>query len=313
MCFLRLMPEALRRREKPLMESPMKNNLLILLVFTCMHTHSQEFSKQASVSIFTGVINYQGDLNPNSFTLQHSHFAGGITIRKPVSRWFTVRAGFTTGTIEAADRYNRDNLKPRNLSFFTSISEVYAGLELTILDISSKRFTPYMYGGLAIFHFNPWTHDNNGAKIYLQPLGTEGQGLPMSKQKPYELTQLALPFGAGLKYALNEAINIGVEFSQRKSFTDYIDDVSGNYYDRDALMQARGPKTVELAYRAGELPGGAAYPSHGEQRGTPSEMDWYYFVGATFEIKLNAFSTLFRRNNAMHGNYNLRCPRNVNY
>lgn len=291
----------------------MKNILLVAMVSICLHTRAQEFSKQPTISIFTGVINYQGDLNPNSFTLRHSHFAGGLTLRKPLNRWFALRAGFTTGTIEAADRYNRDNLKPRNLSFFTSITEVYAGLELTVLDISSNRFTPYMYGGLAVFHFNPWTYDNNGNKTYLQPLGTEGQGLPMSKQQPYERTQLALPFGAGLKYALNDAINIGIEFAQRKTFTDYIDDVSGNYYDREVLLQARGAKAVELAYRGNELPGGAVYPVHGEQRGTPSEMDWYYFVGATFEIKLNAFGTLFRGRNTMHGNYNLRCPRNVNY
>lgn len=292
----------------------MKNTLLVVLVFTCIHARSQEFSKQASISIFTGGINYQGDLNPNSFTLRHSHFAVGATLRKPLNRWFTLRVGFITGTIEAADRYNRDNLKQRNLSFFTNLSEAHVGLELTVLDISSNRFTPYMYGGIAVFHFNPWTYDNNGNKTYLQPLGTEGQGLPMSKQKPYELTQVALPFGVGLKYALNDAINIGIEFSQRKTFTDHLDDVSGNYYDEDALLQARGLKAVELAYRGNELPGGSSYPVHGEQRGTPTEMDWYYFVGTTFEIKLNAISTLFRgRNNTMHGTYNQRCPRNVNY
>ncbi|HEX2627514.1 MAG TPA: DUF6089 family protein [Chitinophagaceae bacterium] len=292
-----------------------KSLLVCACLFTVTGLKAQEFSKDLTVSLFTGVINYQGDLNPNSFTFKNSNFSAGITVRKPISRWFALRAGVNMGTIEAADRNNRDYLKPRNLSFKTSIKEAYAGLELTLLNSSTSRITPYIYGGIAVFHFNPWTYDNNGEKTFLKPLGTEGQGLPQyPSQKPYNLTQLSLPFGGGIRYALNDGIAIGIEFSQRKSFTDYIDDVSTNFVDYNTLLQARGPKAVELAYRGDEIPGGAAnYPVHGEQRGTPSEMDWYYFLGTTLEIKLSALGNLFKRQNDVHGSYNLRCPRNVNY
>jgi hypothetical protein len=292
-------------------------NLKILPVFLCMlyciNSRSQEFSRAATISVFAGMINYQGDLNPNSFTLCQSNFAAGITLRKPLNRWFTLRGGFNIGKIQAADRNNRDYLKPRNLSFGTSIKEGYAALELTILDISSNRFTPYMYGGIAVFKFNPWTYDNNGQKTYLQPLGTEGQGLSQyPSKKIYGLTQVALPFGFGVKYAISDAVNFGVEFSQRKSFTDYIDDVSTDFADEDILLQARGPKAVELAYRGDEIPGGSmSYPVHGEQRGTPTEMDWYYFFGTTLEIKLNSIGNLFRRNTGSLRE--LKCPRLINY
>jgi len=135
------------------------------------------------------------------------------------------------------------------------------------------------------------------------------------EQKAYNLTQLSLPFGVGLKYKVNDALNIGIEFSQRKTFTDYIDDVSSHFVDRGVLLQARGPKAVELAYRGDELPGGVqSFPTHGEQRGTPSEMDWYYFFGATLEINLNAASRLFPRSGkGLHGSYSQRCPRNVGF
>ena len=94
------------------------------------------------------------------------------------------------GSIEAADRYNRDYLKPRNLSFNTSIKEASLGLETSLLDLSTTRFTPYVYGSISLYHFNPWAYDNSGKKVFLQPLSTEGQGLPQySKQKPYKLTQ----------------------------------------------------------------------------------------------------------------------------
>lgn len=181
-------------------------------------------------------------------------------------------------------------------------------MEITVLDISTKRFTPYIYGGIAVFHFNPWTTDNAGAKTYLKPLSTEGQGLSQyPEQKGYNLTQIALPFGVGLKYAVSDVFSIGIEFSQRKTFTDYIDDVSTYYIDKNVLLQAKGPKSVELAYRGGQSPvGSPLYPAHGEQRGTPSEMDWYYLIGITTEIKLNAMGHLFGSNKSIASQ---RCPR----
>lgn len=281
---------------------------VVSFLFFYQFSYSQELDKSTTISLFTGTINYQGDLNPNSFTFDHSNFATGFIIRKPLNRWFSLRGGFNMGKIEAADSWNRDYLKSRNLSFTSNIKEAYVGLEVAVLDISTKKFTPYIYGGIAVFHFNPWTNDNTGTKTYLQPLSTEGQGLKeYPEQKTYKLTQIALPFGAGLKYAVSDAISIGVEFSQRKSFTDYIDDVSTHYVDRDVLLQAKGPKAVELAYRGGQSPlGQPQYPTHGEQRGTPSEMDWYYFVGLTTEVKLNRIGHLFRNSRSVASQ---RCPR----
>lgn len=255
-------------------------------------------------------MNYQGDLNPNSFSTGHAQFTAGLIVRKPLNRWFTLRAGFVMGKIRAADSWNRDYLKPRNLSFGTSLSEAHAGLEVNVLDISTSRFTPYVYGGIAVFHFNPWTYDNAGEKTYLKPLSTEGQGLPQyPEQKPYALNQYALSFGGGLKYAVSDAINIGIEFNQRKTFTDYLDDVSSHYVNHDVLLMERGEKAVELAYRGGQTPMGMPqYPAHGEQRGTPTEMDWYYFFGLNTEVRLQAIGGLFRGSRQVSSQ---RCPRNV--
>jgi hypothetical protein len=73
------------------------------------------------------------------------------------------------------------------------------------------------------------------------------------------------------------------------------------------LLQAKGAKAVELAYRGGQSPlGSPLYPPHGEQRGTPSEMDWYYFFGFTTEIKLNSLGSLFGNSKTIASQ---RCPR----
>ncbi len=292
-----------------------KTLLFIACFFGYTASFSQEQDKSASIALFTGAMNYQGDLNPSSFKFSHSGLTVGLIFRKPLNRWFTLRAGFSSGKIMAADRWNRDYLQMRNLSFTTTLQEAHTGLEVNVLDISANHFTPYIYGGVAVFHFDPWTSDNSGMKTYLKPLSTEGQGLSAyPERKPYELTQIALSFGGGIKFAISDAIQIGIELNQRKTFTDYLDDVSSSFVDVDMLRQERGDKAVELAYRADELPNGQLlYPGHGDQRGTPSEMDWYYFFGFTSEIKLHAIGNLFNNRGNKKGIDSQRCPRNVNY
>jgi hypothetical protein len=289
---------------------PVKNQFLL---FTCLvlivcAAPGQEFDRSVSMALLAGPVNYQGDLKPNSFTLNHSKPGIGFFLRKPLNRLFTLRGGVLLGSIEAADKWNRDYLKPRNLSVSSSILEFHTGFELTVLDFSSKKFSPYLYGGLAVFHFNPWTKDSKGEKVYLKPLSTEGQGLTQyPSQKLYQLTQLALAFGGGFKFAISEKLAIGFEINQRKTFTDYLDDVSSHYVDPSVLLQEKGAKAVELAYREDELPTGRPlFPAHGEQRGTPTEKDWYYITGITLEIKLNALGKLSRSGKQAK---NQRCPR----
>ena len=293
------------------------NNLLAIIfcLFSCsINSWSQNEAKGTYIGLFVGKMNYQGDLNPNSFTFAHSKATTAITIRQSLNRWISLKGGFAIGHIEAADRYNRDYLKKRNLSFNTTIKEASLSMETSLLDLSTTHFTPYVYGSISLYHFNPWAYDKSGKKTFLQPLSTEGQGLSQfPKQKQYKLTQIALGFGAGARYAISDNINLGVEFSQRKTFTDYLDDVSSIYVDRNTLLQAKGAKAVEMAYRGDQLPGGQPYPNHGEQRGTPSEMDWYYFFGINFEIKFSAFAQLFKSMQAEGSSaiHNTRCPKNV--
>ena len=293
-----------------------KSLLLITLYLSILsiNSFSQDASKGTYIGFFLGEMNYQGDLNPNSFTFSHSKATLGISVRQSLNRWISFRGGFAVGHLDAADHYNRDYLKTRNLSFNTTIKEASIGLEASLLDLSTTRFSPYVFGDIVLYHFNPWAYDMSGKKVFLQPLSTEGQGLSQfPEQKPYKLTQIALGFGFGARYAINDNINIGVELLQRKTFTDHLDDVSSIYVDQNVLLQAKGAKAVEMAYRGDEIPGGLPYPNHGVQRGTPSEMDWYYFFGVNFEIKLSAFAKLFKgvgaeNSSALHFT---RCPKNV--
>jgi hypothetical protein len=215
--------------------------------------------------------------------------------------------------VEAADRYNRDYLQRRNLSFASGIKELFTFLEADVLDISTKKFTPFAYGGIVLYHFDPYTLDANNNRVYLQPLSTEGQGLPgYPDRKVYKLTQFAAAFGGGLRFAFTDCTSIALEFSQRKTFTDYLDDVSTSYIDRNALLATKGQLAVDLAYRGDEVHNPSPYPPDGEQRGTPSEMDWYYFMGISADIRINCLkeklSGLFSLQKMSRARQYKRCP-----
>lgn len=281
---------------------------LLLPVFS----YAQEPSR-LHLTIFGGAANYQGDLQGRRFTFNQSNLALGAGVKYDLTPNFAVRGGFLYGTVGATDKDNNETaLRARNLSFESRILEGHLLLEYTLFNMYEKKIAPYLFGGIAVYHFNPFTYDTLGNKIELKPLGTEGQGLSQyPDRKEYKLTQFAIPFGAGVKFRISEKVILGYEIGMRKLFTDYLDDVSSRYVDPAVLGGARGPKAVEMAYRGGELKDGdPTYPAEGTLRGGAKYKDWYYFQGLTLTIALG---------NGSGGNWGgggggknrLGCPRNV--
>ena len=183
--------------------------------------------------IYVGTSNYTGDLLEKRYTMSNSQLVVGLGAGYRFTDQISVRGLLSFGKITADDKDNSDHfLLARNLNFFTSITELSVTGHYDFLNLNYHRVTPYVFGGIAIFRYNPYTYDTLGNKVNLKPLSTEGQGLSQyPTQKPYQLTQLCLPFGGGAKYAVSDAFSVGIEFSQRKSFTDYIDDVSTHFFD----------------------------------------------------------------------------------
>lgn len=254
--------------------------LLFLFAAFAITANSQNFA----LNVFLGSSNYQGDLQSKRFTFNQAHFAGGIGLSYDVSKHFSVRGAFKLGQISGNDKYGRNSV--RNLSFSSRLSEGDIDLQYYIMPLGSHSLTPYVFAGIALFHFDPYTFDTAGRKFYLKPLSTEGEGF-ITGRNNYSLTQFAVPFGAGVKLPLSDNLNVGVELGFRKTFTDYLDDVSKTYVDQALLLDARGAKAVELAYRADEIKGASpVYPAGGTGRGNPGSKDWYYFAGVTLSIRL---------------------------
>jgi hypothetical protein len=241
------------------------------------------------LGLFAGTGNYQGDLVDGLFISKLNRFSAGVTGEFELKDHLMLRAGFTFAQIAGNDRYNsKEYLKVRNLSFESNVLELSLVGEYYTFSFENKRWSPYVFGGLALYHFNPYVLTTNNEKIFLQPLSTEGQGLPQYPGiKPYKLTQLAIPFGLGVKFAVNDNIRVGVETGLRKLFTDYLDDISTNYADENDLRTERGDLAAQLAYREDEVPGGnPTYPTKGSQRGSAAQKDWYYLTGVTLSFRL---------------------------
>ena len=61
-------------------------------------------------------------------------------------------------------------------------------------------------------------------------MGTEGQGTTtFPDRKKYSLIQFSAALGGGVKIAVSNSFNIIFEYSTRKTFTDYLDDVSTTF------------------------------------------------------------------------------------
>lgn len=266
---------------------------------------------QWNVNLYGGFSNYIGDLQSSPYTTKQSNGAFGAGVQYDLTGHFSLLSNLMYGRISAADGYSSQaDLRARNLNFESVITEWNVLAEYNLLDLREHRLTPYAFVGLAIFHFNPYSYDTTGKKVYLRPLSTEGEGLPQyPNRKPYALTQIAIPFGGGIKFRITDGVTLAYEIGMRKTFTDYLDDVSSTYVDEATLLAARGPEAVEMAYRGNEVKGGTGYPPAGTVRGNPKAKDWYYMSGLRVTIALNNNSygtAAHRRHNGI-----LDCPKKV--
>lgn len=263
----------------------MRRIILLYLAFLPVTVMAQRWH----ITGFGGVSNYQGDLQETRVTTHQSHGAFGLGAQYDFNARLSLRGGFVYGRISGDDKLNNDEfLRQRNLNFSSRLLEGNVSAELRLFDLDEKWVTPYIFAGIGVFGYDPYTFDTSGQKIYLQPLGTEGQGLDAyPDRKPYSRVQVALPFGGGIKFRVTERVTLGYEIGLRKTFTDYLDDLSKTYVDEATLLAGKGPKAVELAFRGDELKDVTlAYPDNGTIRGGTKVKDWYYFQGITIGFRL---------------------------
>lgn len=234
-------------------------------------------------SFYLGSSNYQGDLSEKIYDPKHTHFAWGIGLLYELNDHMLIRTDFTYGRLSGSDADGVRN-RSRNLDFTSSVSEFSIGYEYLLLSLYNYKVTPYFFAGIATFKFSPYTKDVNGNLTSLYELSTEGQGFYKDRKK-YKLNQFSIPFGGGVQWAISDNARIGFVIGIRQTFTDYIDDVSKTYIDRDILAANRGFTATTYAYKGDRVNAGP-YPADGTPRGNPSNRDWYYFSGLTLRVRI---------------------------
>ena len=256
-----------------------------------------------------GAANFLGDLGgKDAVGKDYSYADLELSLTRPsatighryrLNRNFALRTDFNYMKLWGNDALTKETYRNnRNLSFKSNIFELSTHIEFAyyfgdngnryhIKNTFSRRMKSYnhyiyVFQGVGVFYYNPKA-EYQGNWYALQPLSTEGQGLPGGPKK-YKRISYSLPLGLGYRITLQRKYSIGIEYNFRKTFTDYIDDVSGTYYDKDLLLQYKGPIAVALADPSlGNIPT-ATMPNgdgSGAQRGD-NEFDSYMSVEFKF-------------------------------
>lgn len=228
-----------------------------------------------------------------SMTRPATHIGLRYRITETVSTKLMLSYGILRGDDKLTTEVHRNY---RNLAFRSPIAEFSNQFEYSIIrekqghrynlrrvrGLKGFRTNTYFFIGFGVIYFNP-KNKYQGKWHALQPLGTEGQGLVPTRKK-YSRINMAIPYGIGFKYGINRRANIGIEFGARKTFTDYIDDVSTTYFDNQMIREARGDIAAYLADPSDKSRPNwtAAY----EQRGDAKDRDAYMFLIVNLTYKL---------------------------
>lgn len=234
-------------------------------------------------------------------------FSKGLFANIYPAEWLGFRAAVNHSKVEGYDNIVKDQnggeyfRKLRNLQFRSSITEAYVAAEFypTVFfekyDELKGKLRPYGVIGIGVFKFNPkgeyFDANRRSRWVELQPLHLEGQGMAeYPDRKDYKLTATEIPMGFGAKYYVKENFYIGMEVLHRKTFTDYIDDVSTTYIDNNLFDQYLTPAQAQMArqlnYRE-NYPAVNTRPGLDEQRGNPGQNDAFFSTLLKLGWRLN--------------------------
>jgi len=260
--------------------------ILFCLGFTIYSAKAQ----YVELGLFGGASYYNGDLSHKLLYWNEFHPAAGIYAGVHLNPYLSIALQGKFGTISGHDsNSDQEGYLRRNLSFQSNIFEAGIVGELYFPGYipGEMRFSPFLSLGVNWFHFNPTT-EYMGSVYELQPMGTEGQGTSaFPDREPYALNQVSIPFGIGVKYSISNNWNLAFEVAFRKTFTDYLDDISKTYVDADVLTLENGELAYALSNRTGEYYGSANLDfGNDSKRGNPAISDYYLFTGFTLSYNL---------------------------
>jgi hypothetical protein len=271
-----------------------------------------------------GVTQFLGDLGGKDqigtdyrltdLDLKSTNLMGMIGYRYRLSSKFATTTSLTLGMLKGDDALTTEKFRmARNLRFRAPILELTQRIDFMIYthEKIGKRYNIrgikgfknrneqiYIFAGVGLVGFMP-QGIYNGKWYNLRPLSTEGQGLLGGTKKTLPVT-VTLPIGIGFRVGISREWRIGVETSYMKTFSDYIDDVHGVYYDKDLLAAQKGPIAAALSDRSDFTnPDQHNWFVGGQQRGD-KQKDAYFFVNIVLTRNIT-----YRNYTKVHKRYKL--------
>ncbi len=263
---------------------------LILTLFALQGTKAQGlFTPRQILNQYTtmglgfGSSHYSGDLTMNmkrypQFLLYknvrwniHGHYTRYITPNSALrlqfswirllgndNRYSTDSKGVLVDGMDAQYLRNlhfRNDLKEMTLSGIFNLIPNYAK--------SSSRdrlkFTPYFTIGAGLVSHQPkakrpmvFGTEKLKYDVNLRDLGTSGQNLPNATEKVYSLVVPVIPIGLGMRWKVNNKIDLSLEGNIRYTFSDYLDDVGYGPYPDQAQLSSYNPESAIFSFRAYE-------------------------------------------------------------
>lgn len=238
------------------------------------------FAQKTEFGFHAGVCNYWGDLAP-MLVAKETHPMAGVFARINLNHTWALRAELNKFTLTGTDA-NFANSQVRNLSFKNQMNEAALLLEFNYLKFGThvlhEHFTSYVFVGMGVFTHNPQGY-LNGVWYDLRNYRTENVA--------YSTFGMAIPFGIGIKYMFNNRFAFESQLGFRKTFTDYLDDVSGVYPDIQSRFSDGGLIGSTLTDRSIEKFGMPQFKK-GYKRGDPGHNDWYMNLSVGFSMRLRA-------------------------
>lgn len=208
--------------------------IFVVLFFISLNASAQRYE----IGLGIGGMSYTGDLT-RDYKITDNRLGGVAFFRQNINNALSVRYSLTVGKIQASDKNPIDVFEENRQTAFNILAvEPSAIFEYNFIDYrhknSSVKFSPYFFAGVGVLAF----------------FGQE------ASPQEYSTIQPIIPFGAGIKYDINRQWGFNFEFGARKTFFDYLDNVSigdtsgkdyqyGNRFDNDMYYFAG----ISITYR----------------------------------------------------------------
>lgn len=258
------------------------------------HLNAQSFyaakrDRKFIASVGTGTSSYYGELS-NDKDYMDTKLNLNIGLQLFINDRISTRVEITWFQLSGDDAEADDNSrKQRNLSFISNNYEINIEGIINLFPKGQRYYqrrpiNAYAFIGIGMTYYNPKAQapdeynnfplDDAGKNVALRPLQTEGVS--------YGSFTPVIPFGLGVKLKSGPFFNIALEGGFRKTFTDYLDDVSTTHIDNSTFTD---PLAAAMADRRPEL--GLDVLQEGAKRGNPDADDAYLIMNIKIEYYLS--------------------------